>query len=170
MSGHLRNLMPEILTLLSLPLLFGVLLLLGKMLLKTWLSNAKAGFNFRAKPIMTANEREFFQRLLRANSDGYVFPQVAFSALLEPALAKNRWAAFKYISQKRVDYALYNDKLELLCIVELDDRSHNPKKDAQRDAAFASAGITTVRWQSTHKPDEAQIRTRLAQLKLSETA
>jgi len=162
----MRNLLPEILPLLSLPLLFGVLLLLAKVLVKQWLaSNEKAGFNYQAKRIMSSNEMEFFQRLLRANPDGYVFPQVAFSALLEPS-SRNRWAAFKYISQKRVDYAIYNSKLELLCIVELDDRTHNPKKDAQRDAAFASAGIITLRWQSTNKPDEHEIRTQFEQLKV----
>jgi len=162
----MRNLLPEILPLLSLPLLFGVLLLLAKVLVKQWLSsNEKAGFNYRAKRIMSSNEMEFFQRLLRANPDGYVFPQVAFSALLEPS-SRNKWAAFKYIAQKRVDYAIYNNKLELLCIVELDDRTHNPKKDAQRDAAFASAGIVTLRWQSTNKPDEHEIRTQFEQLKV----
>jgi len=118
---------------------------------------------------MTSNEMEFFQRLLRANPDGYVFPQVAFSALLEPS-SRNKWAALKYIAQKRVDYAIYNNKLELLCIVELDDRTHNPKKDAVRDGAFASAGITTVRWQASNKPNESQIRTKLEQLRLFEAA
>jgi len=118
---------------------------------------------------MTSNEMEFFQRLLRANPDGYIFPQVAFSALLEPS-PRNKWAAFKYISQKRVDYAIYNNKLQLLCIVELDDRTHNRKKDAQRDAAFDSAGIVTVRWQSSNKPTENEIRTQFEQLRLSKAA
>lgn len=114
---------------------------------------------------MTSNEVEFFQRLRRANPGGYVFPQVAFSALLEPS-SRNKWAAFKHISQKRVDYAIYNNRLELLCIVELDDRTHHPKKDAVRDAAFASAGIVTLRWQASNKPDETQIRTQLEQFKV----
>jgi len=167
MSENMRHLLPEILSLLMLPILFAVALLLVKVLVKRWFE--KADFNYRAKRIMTSNEMEFFQRLLRANPDGYVFPQVAFSALLEPS-SRNKWAAFKYISQKRVDYAIYNNKLELLCIVELDDRTHNPKKDAQRDAAFASAGIVTLRWQSSNKPNEHEIRTQLEQLRLSKAA
>jgi hypothetical protein len=35
------------------------------------------------KPLMTANEREFFGRLARALPDYHVFPQVAFNALLD---------------------------------------------------------------------------------------
>jgi len=147
-------------------LLFGILLSLIPVLIKRWLiSNGKMDFNYRAKRIMTSNEVEFFQRLRRANPGGYVFPQVAFSALLEPS-SRNKWAAFKHISQKRVDYAIYNNRLELLCIVELDDRTHHPKKDAVRDAAFASAGIVTLRWQASNKPDETQIRTQLEQFKV----
>jgi len=166
MSDALRNILPEMIAWLSLPVLFAVALLLIKLWFKNWLE--KADFNYRAKSIMTRNEMEFFQRLRRANPDGYVFPQVAFSALLEPAVKhkRNWWMAFKYLAHKRVDYAIYNDRLQLLCIVELDDRTHNLKKDAQRDAAFASAGIVTLRWQASNKPDEAQIRVQLEQFKV----
>jgi len=166
----MRHLMPELLATMLPILLFGGLLSLVPVLIKRWLiSNGGMGFNYRAKRIMTSNEMEFFQRLSRANPDGYVFPQVAFSALLQPS-SRNKWAAFKYIAQKRVDYAIYNSKLELLCIVELDDRTHNLKKDAQRDAAFASAGIVTLRWQSSNKPNEHEIRTQFEQLRLSKAA
>jgi hypothetical protein len=103
---------------------------------------------FRARPLMTDNEIEFFRRLCAAWPDGYVFPQVAMSALLKPAGATSRAhrAALNRISQKRVDYAIYTADLELHCIVELDDRSRNAQRDARRDTWLASAGIVTLRF------------------------
>ena len=117
-------------------------------------------FRFKAQPVMTANEVEFYGRLSRALPECFVFPQVAMSALVAPlSMGKNaRLAAFRSISQKRVDYALLTKDFSLVCVVELDDRTHNKRRDAQRDAYFASAGIKTVRWESRGKPGEASIR------------
>jgi len=127
----------------------------------------KSAENYTLRAILTANEADFFHRLTRANSDGYVFPQVALSALLEPASKdrKVRTAAFNRIARKRVDYAVYTDKLQLLCVVELDDRTHKAAHDAERDAMLASAGIKTLRWQSKNKPDMAEIRAQFDKLR-----
>lgn len=43
-------------------------------------------------------------------------------------------------------------------IVELDDRTHDPDKDALRDALTGSAGIQTIRFESCRKPNARQIR------------
>jgi hypothetical protein len=118
---------------------------------------------FRARPIMTDNEVEFFRRLVAAWPEGYVFPQVAMSALLKPAATTSRAhrAAFNRISQKRVDYAIYTADMQLHCIVELDDRSHNPQRDARRDAWLASAGIVTLRFTQKDRPAPAELKERL---------
>lgn len=117
-------------------------------------------YRFKAQPVMTPNEVEFYGRLSRALPDCFVFPQVAMSALVAPrAMGKNaRLAAFRSVSQKRVDYALLAKDFSLVCVVELDDRTHDKRRDARRDAYLASAGIKTVRWQSRGKPSEALIR------------
>jgi hypothetical protein len=118
---------------------------------------------FRARPVMTDNEVDFFRRLVAAWPEGYVFPQVAMSALLKPAGSTSRAhrAAFNSISQKRVDYAIYAADMTLHCIVELDDRSHDPKRDARRDAWLASAGIVTLRFTQKDKPNVAELKERL---------
>jgi len=128
--------------------------------------------HYLSRNIMTMNEADFFHRLISANSAGYVFPQVSMSALIEPKTKeqKARFSAFRRISQKRVDYAIYTEKLELLCVVELDDRTHNASRDAERDAMLASAGIKTIRWQSKKKPDIAEIRAQFEQLSSVRTA
>jgi len=128
----------------------------------------KSNFNkYTKRPIMTNNELDFFHRLVRANEDGYVFPQVAMSSLILPVSKnrKDRMAAFNKISRKRVDYAIYTDKLELLCVVELDDRAHNAARDSQRDSMLESSGIQTIRWHSKKKPDVSTIKSRFEQLK-----
>jgi len=112
-----------------------------------------------ALPILTANEAEFFRRLRRALPDAYIFPQVGMSALIGPkSSGKKALADFRRISQKRVDVAIYTAALELVAIVELDDRTHDAKRDATRDAYLQSAGIRTIRFQSRNKPDELKIR------------
>jgi len=120
------------------------------------------------RQIMTGNELEFFYRLVQANPNGYVFSQVAMSALIEPATKnrKFRMAAFNKISRKRVDYAIYTDKLELLYVVELDDFTHNVVRDLQRDSMLESAEIHTIRWHSKKKPVIEEIREKFDQLKI----
>ncbi len=132
-----------------------------------------AGFLLREDPakykpiaIMTANELEFFLRLTRALTDLHVFPQVAISALIAPSHpdGKKRMAAFRQISQKRVDWAIYSSDMKLICVVELDDRTHDSAKDAARDAMLDTAGIKTIRWHSRKKPTVVEIRTSIDQL------
>jgi hypothetical protein len=123
---------------------------------------------YRARPLMSNNELEFFGRLSRALPEMFVFPQVAMAALIEPAAkGKGRGADFLRISQKRTDYCLYQrDSMSLVAIVELDDRTHLAAADVRRDAYTASAGIRTLRFESKNKPSEAQLRQAVAALAL----
>lgn len=125
------------------------------------LTSRGRGHRYEAAPIMTANELEFFRRLEHAHGDnGYVFPQVSMAAVMRPASggSKQRLAAFRAISQKRIDFAIYSRNMELLCVVELDDRTHNSRSDAIRDRMLATAGIRTIRWESRNKPSILSIR------------
>ena len=109
------------------------------------------------KPILTANEIEFFYRLSRALPDYHVFPQVAFGAILK-ATGKDRYSARGIFSQKIADYVVCErDTMNILAIIELDDRTHNAEKDAKRDRILASAGYRTIRFNSKKKPNEAEI-------------
>lgn len=126
----------------------------------------EGGPKYQPIPIMTPNEVEFFRRISKAVPDAFVFPQVAMSALIAPRETdgKKRMAAFRKISQKRVDWAIYTKDMNIVCIVELDDRTHDPEKDALRDAMLDSAGIPTVRWDSRKKPPVGDIRKTLVEI------
>jgi hypothetical protein len=118
---------------------------------------------YQVIPIMTANEIEFFGRLCRALPDYHVFPQVAMAALIRPSnTSKNNRGAFWKISQKHVDFTIFNKDMKLVCIIELDDRMHLAAKDKERDAITESAGIRTLRWQSKTKPSEEVIRSAIS--------
>lgn len=127
--------------------------------------NRKQLPTYRKKPILTPNETEFYFRLLSALPNYFIFPQVAMSALIEPKTgqAKARKYAFYRISQKVVDYAVYKvdpmmqEKLTLVAIIELDDKTHIASKDKIRDSYLSNAGITTIRYQSKNKPSKNQI-------------
>jgi hypothetical protein len=116
-------------------------------------------FSYSPCDILTPNEAEFFGRLRAAFPDHYVFPQVAMSAIIAPkGYARSRQAAFNQIARKRVDFVICTDRLQLVVLVELDDRTHDARRDAKRDAMTRSAGIRTIRFSSSRRPSVAEIR------------
>ena len=116
----------------------------------------------RPKPLMTANEREFFGRLKRALPGYEVFPQVAFAAILtddgKSFSAKARWNVRARFDRKMADFVICDRKtLAVVALVELDDRTHTASADRQRDAITKAAGYKTIRFQSKQKPSQAEI-------------
>ena len=114
---------------------------------------------YQRRNLMTDNELEFFGRLVAALPDHCVFPQVAMSALLEPASGDKRTAHGDRlrIAQQRADYVVCTKSGDVVAIVELDDKTHSRTKDQLRDSRLEQAGIRTVRFQSSHKPTPAAI-------------
>jgi hypothetical protein len=114
---------------------------------------------YRRRAVMTPNEMEFYGRIARALPSMHVCPQVAMHALIEPTSpdAKLRLIDFRRISQKVVDYAIFDAQWALVLVIELDDRTHVASRDAIRDGYMSAAGIRTLRYQSRSKPGVAQI-------------
>jgi hypothetical protein len=123
-------------------------------------SAAPAGPKFRQCPIMTNNEMEFFDRLERACPEYRIFPQVSMAALIEPASRERYWLYFNKVAMLRCDYAVYTRDLKLLCVIELDDKTHDrkQKQDDKRDSRLSEAGINTLRFDSRRKPNVAALR------------
>ena len=115
---------------------------------------------YRRQPVMTANEREFYGRLVAACPDCQIWPQVPILALARPdAKTGTRafWLAFRAVSNTRVDWVIARN-MEVLAIVELDDRFHDPRKDARRDQVLRSCGYRVIRFSSHRRPTPQQIR------------
>jgi hypothetical protein len=134
--------------------------------LKARLSTGAGAAKFKAKPLLTANELEFFGRLEAAVPELRFCPQVAMGALLVPAVPRSDSKAYYRLrgmfSQKIVDFvAQRRADGSIVAVIELDDRTHDPDKDGRRDEMLKSAGYRTVRWNSKSKPDAAAIRAAL---------
>ncbi len=116
-----------------------------------------------AKKLMTDNETEFFLRLTKALPDYYVFPQVAFTALLKTKgyMPFKDWSALRNKFNRLVaDYVICDrTALQVEAVVELDDSTHDRKKekDAARDAMLQAAGYRTERFRLRIKSSEREI-------------
>jgi hypothetical protein len=119
-----------------------------------------SGKSYKSKPIMTNNEIEFFNRLVQALPDYYVFLQVSLGALLEGNAQdykeKNRIRLT--FAQKIADYVIYTKNMKPVAIIELDDKTHNQEKDEKRDAMLVQAGYKIIRFNSKKKPSINEIK------------
>jgi hypothetical protein len=147
----------------NIKLLFPILIVFAAgfvmLLLAAKKSKGRTG-TYRQRKLMTDNEQEFFGRLVAALPEHYIFPQVAMSAMLQPASTDGRTAHSDRlrIAQQRVDYVVCTKSCEIVAVVELDDRTHSQAKDQVRDSRLEQAGIRTVRFQSRNKPNGDVIR------------
>ncbi|MBZ6078467.1 DUF2726 domain-containing protein [Microvirga puerhi] len=115
---------------------------------------------YRPHSIMTPNECEFYGRLLAAFPGCQIWPQIPILSLVRPDAkegSRTFWRGFRAISNARVDWVIVRD-LVIVAIVELDDRTHDARKDARRDQILASCGYTVVRFQSRTRPSSEAIR------------
>ena len=107
------------------------------------------------KPL-TAREIQCMEILRKALPDCEILPQAGFSSFLkvvEPDNSK-RYSVFNMFAKKRCDYLICDTEFNPLCIVELDDRSHDEQKDEARDRIPAAAGLETLRIDT---PEEARL-------------
>ena len=127
----------------------------------------KPVFRVAKRAFLTDNEKEFLLRLEEAFPEHRVMAQVSMGALMAPDV---RGGGSEYLSirsrfaQKVVDYVVLDDALEVVALVELDDRTHRLEKDAVRDAMTAAAGYVTLRYRSREKPPPKTIRAELSAL------
>lgn len=125
---------------------------------KSKADSAIGNYTYYRHDIMSAAERAFFEKLYAAVRDQYwVFTKVS---LWEIARHREK-GGWNKIAQKHADFVLCDprQKGKVVLVVELDDRSHNSasaqKRDAQKEAVLASAGVPLLRIKGVGNPDAA---------------
>jgi len=86
---------------------------------------------------------------------------MALGAILKPAIPSShpRYHAIRLtFSQKIADFVLLDHQLNIVCIIELDDRTHRRERDQKRDAMLREAGYKTLRFASKQKPSVDVLR------------
>lgn len=119
---------------------------------------ARRPLKFKRAAILTKNEMEFYSRLRSALPDLFVFPQMSMAGVIRPNESGKRYGrAFAKICSKRIDFTVCRQDLSVVCVIELDDRTHDKSRDVERDAMMSSAGIPTIRYESRAKPSVEKI-------------
>lgn len=119
---------------------------------------------FERKRLLTPNEAHFFGVLQRALAPRYVvLTQVGLGALIDcnlPSHHPDYLAERGQFVGKLLDFVVLDSQcLDVVCVIELDDRTHDPLKDRRRDKFVAQVGYRSLRYLSKSKPSEAKIRT-----------
>lgn len=119
----------------------------------------------RSRPLMTENELEFCHRLEDALPEYRVLVQVSMGAILEPDMddepvsEPGRFLSIRgRFAQKVIDFVIVDDEYQIVALVELDDRTHDADRDAERDRMTGMAGYLTFRYDSRDKPAPEEIR------------
>jgi hypothetical protein len=141
---------------------------LAAILITAFASKASAARYVR-RPLLTKTELRFFRQLRDAVPGGLLIcPQVGMAAAMEARGGSSRaaFAAFRRISQKRIDFCICDEALEPKFVVELDDHTHDPARDRARDAMLLQAGIRTLRFDVRRLPTSVELQARLRQVQL----
>ncbi|MEO7494890.1 MAG: DUF2726 domain-containing protein [Massilia sp.] len=117
---------------------------------------------FQRTPLFLDEERRFYARLRRALPKTYIFPNIDLATLMVPVSAtprENR-AAVNYLAGRRVDFAVFDAKLNLLCVIELEHEGADPAES--NEEVLKRVGIKRYSWKRDQLPSGDQILRALA--------
>lgn len=112
--------------------------------------------NFKGKYkkicVLTNNEKSKFRALqnVAKNLNLLIFAKVRLADIIQPIdNSGNKKTLFNKIQSKHVDFLLCNNNLETVCVIEIDDNSHEREDRKERDnfvdMILKDVGITTIR-------------------------
>ena len=137
-------------------------------------------FPYKRVPVLfTPAERSFLGVLdLAVGKDFRLFGKVRVGDLLAPQDGLNpsaRLAALNKINRKHVDFVLCKpDDLTVLCVIELNDKSHQRKDRQDRDdflvEACRSAGLPLIMFEAQHAYSPTEISAKIAEALSTKTA
>jgi hypothetical protein len=118
--------------------------------------------HYEETPILDKGEMLVFGRLCRALPHCFIFPHVLLSSLMEPSEGDRKKNAEPYdrLTRLRVDYAVFDGDLELVCVIIVEPDTPGPADDEKKAVmtrCLKSAAIKAIRWGSANKPTVEQI-------------
>ncbi|MES2318712.1 MAG: DUF2726 domain-containing protein [Pseudomonadota bacterium] len=114
---------------------------------------------FTKKPFFRSEQKAFYARLRRALPKCYVFPDVELRALMTPISTdgKQRRTEKEYLVGRKVDYAVFNAGLSLLCVIELKTGGLVDNSPGSNASLFKGASIKHFCWDKQKLPTSEQM-------------
>ena len=124
-------------------------------------ANENEEFPYVKKNVMSPTELKLFTRLVSAFPDYLLFSQVQLSRILisPSGIENSKWN--NKINRMSLDFVICDKSSNPICVIELDDKSHDGEsaktRDAKKDKALAAAGIPITRIKVAEIPSVAQL-------------
>ena len=119
---------------------------------------------YTKRKLFSSSEKAFYGRLRRALPKCYVFPEIPLSKLMVQTRndAKLRRGQPDPLDGRTVDFAVFDARMNLLCVIEL-ARAGGPASDAIPNAVLIDgAGIKRFTWDADNLPSTDQTMRALA--------
>lgn len=124
--------------------------------------NPSDDWPFEKEKLLTNPEKVLYFRLIEALPDYCVFAQVQLSQLMSVKKGHDFKQWFNRINRMSADFVVTNKAMDVIAVIELDDRTHDKpdriEADKKKDKALTSAGIKVIRWKFSPMPTVAQIK------------
>jgi hypothetical protein len=119
----------------------------------------QAGPAYAKKSLFGGEHRAFYMRLRQALPNCLIFPEIALSALITPTAteARSLRQQQEQIDGRTVAYAIYDQALELLCVIELSGTAGNAHHTTSTQDLLQEAGIKRFCWDTDSLPTSEQI-------------
>jgi hypothetical protein len=122
-------------------------------------TNTEAIPAFTKKPFFRSEQKAFYGRLRRALPKCYVFPDVELRALMTPISTdtKQRRSEKEYLVGRKVDYAVFDARLSLLCVIELKTGGAVDNSPGSNAQLLKGASIKHFCWDKQKLPTGEQM-------------
>ncbi len=114
---------------------------------------------FTKKPFFRSEQKAFYGRLRRALPKCYVFPDVELRALMTPVSTdtKQRRTEKEYLIGRKVDYAVFDARLALICVIELKTGGVVDNSPGSNSQLLKGASIKHFCWDKQKLPTSEQM-------------
>lgn len=131
--------------------------MLSRLLKKSTITNVIPAFT--KKPFFRSEQKAFYSRLRRALPKCYVFPDVELRALMTPIStdSNQRRSEKEYLLGRKVDYAVFDARLSLICVIELKTGGMIDNSPGSNAALLKGASIKHFCWDKQKLPTSEQM-------------